>query len=203
MCSTKLPKPRSYYGSNPSKIKSKFLRGLSLIPFWRIAIELLRPTIASHLPISSTSSPKTQIEATVFKEEPPRAYMSTLPTNDCRRSPSLYPKEKVVLQLQCKKPSIPWLHKRSQLLLLPGSASHVVSAVLLLRRFYPRLTQFHYIQRTFFFFSPKLNKLSDREQQFAIFLSFFKILFLFFTFGNSFYSCPVLFLKQISFLILA
>jgi len=54
-----------------------------------------------------------------------------------------------------------------------------------------------------FFFSPKLNKLSDREQQFAIFLSFFKILFLFFTFGNSFYSCPVLFLKQISFLILA
>jgi len=35
----------------------------------------------------------------VFQEEPPRAYMSTLPTDDGRRSPSLYSKEAVVLEL--------------------------------------------------------------------------------------------------------
>jgi len=64
----------------------------------------------------------------VFEEEPPRAYMSTLPTNDGRRSPSLYSKEAVVLQFLCKQPSIPGLHKRSQLSYLPRSASQIAAS---------------------------------------------------------------------------
>jgi len=55
-------------------------------------------------------------------------YMSTLPTNDGRRSPSLYLKKAVVLQLLCKQPSIPGLHKRSQLSHLPRSASHIAAS---------------------------------------------------------------------------
>jgi len=58
----------SHYESSPSKIKPKFLRGLSLIPIWRSAIELLRPSIAFDLPISSTSNPKTQTEWQNFQK---------------------------------------------------------------------------------------------------------------------------------------
>jgi len=54
--------------------------------------------------------------------------MSTLPTNDGRRSPSLYSKEAVVLQVLCKQPSIPGLHKRSQLSNLPRLASHFAAS---------------------------------------------------------------------------
>jgi len=59
---------RSHYGSSPSKTRPKFLSGSNLIPVWFSVIEVLRPSIASYLPISSTSSPKTQIEWQNFKK---------------------------------------------------------------------------------------------------------------------------------------
>jgi len=62
-------------------------------------------------------SSDTQRLQSVFEEKPPRSYMSTLPR--------LYPKKAVVFQLPCKQPSIPGLHKRSQLSHLPRSASHI------------------------------------------------------------------------------
>jgi len=65
------------------------------------------------------ASSNTQRLRSVFEEEPPRVYMST---------PSLYSKEAVVLQLLCKQPSIPGLHKRSQLFHLPRSASYIAAS---------------------------------------------------------------------------
>jgi len=64
----------------------------------------------------------------VLEEEPPRVYLSTLTTNGGRRSPSLYSKEAVVLQLLCKQPLNSRLHKSSQLSFLPRSASHIAAS---------------------------------------------------------------------------
>jgi len=50
---------------------------------------------------SSSSTKRVRSE---FKGEPPRKYMSTLPTNDGGRSPRLYPKKTVVLQFLCEQP---------------------------------------------------------------------------------------------------